>query len=73
MNETNFESLNKPLETLLIEGKISKKTVFLKYNSATKKMTELDNLINQYKSKLNPSSFIFNTKSSLSFISEDKQ
>ena len=27
MNETNFESLNKPLETLLIEGKISKKTV----------------------------------------------
>ena len=28
MNETNFESLNKPLETLLIEGKISKKTLY---------------------------------------------
>lgn len=34
--------------------KISKKTVFLKYNSATKKMTELESLINKYKSKLNP-------------------
>lgn len=35
--------------------KISKKTVFVKYNSATKKMNELDILINKYKSKLNAS------------------
>ena len=35
--------------------KISKQTVFVKYNSVTKKMNELEGLINQYKSRLNPS------------------
>ena len=34
--------------------KISKKTVLLKYDSAMKKMNELDTLIKNYKSKLNP-------------------
>lgn len=33
---------------------ISKKTVYMKYNSAAKKMNKLENLINSYKSKLNP-------------------